>query len=188
MTATPAAVPHARRTRISLVRVGVVLLATAAVSWTGVHAVSALVTTPTTTPPSAFAAYVDVTVTPTYPFETPSGPAQSNVILSFVVAGPDHPCVPMWGGAYTLDGAASDLQLDRRISQLRLTGGQARVSFGGQRGDELASACTDPTALRTAYASVVDRYELTSIDLDLEGAVLADTAGAARRATAVKAV
>ena len=188
MTTTPAAAPRARRTRISLVRVGIVLISTAALGWTGIHAVSALVTTPATTPPSAFAAYVDVTVTPTYPFETPPGPAQSNVILAFVVAGPNHPCVPMWGGAYTLDGAAADLELDRRISQLRLTGGQARVSFGGQRGDELASACTDPTALRDAYASVVDRYQITSIDLDLEGAALADTAGAARRASAIKAV
>ena len=188
MTRPPAAAPRVRRTRISLARVAVVLVSTVALGWTGIHAVSALVTTPALTPPSAFAAYVDVTVTPTYPFETPSGPPQSNVILAFVVAGPDRPCVPMWGGAYTLDGAAADLQLDRRISQLRLTGGQARVSFGGQQGDELASTCTDPTALRDAYAAVVDRYQLTSIDLDLEGTVLADTTGAARRAAAIKGV
>jgi chitinase len=187
MTA-PTAAPRSARTRISILRVGIVLLCTAALGWVGLQAVSALVTTTVVPGPSAFAAYVDVTATPTYPFETPSGPAQASVILSFVVAGPEDHCTPMWGGAYTLDQAASDLQLDRRVSQLQVTGGQAAVSFGGARGDELASTCTDPEALSEAYRSVIDRYELTSIDLDLEGASLENTAAAARRAAAIKEV
>jgi len=176
------------RTRISLLRVGVVLLCTALVGWTGTRAISAAVSTPPIPGPSIFAAYVDVTATPTYPFETPPGPAQSNVIWSFVVAGPDHHCTATWGGAYTLDQATSRLDLDRRMSQLRLVGGQARVSFGGQAGSEPASTCTDPMALREAYQSVVDRYELTSIDLDIQGASLEDTAAATRRAAAIKNV
>ncbi|RYV50393.1 chitinase [Pengzhenrongella frigida] len=186
MTLTTAA-PRPRM-RVSFLRVGVVLLCATAIGWTGVRAVSAVVTTPATPGPSVFAAYVDVTVTPAYPFETPAGPAQSNVILSFVTAGADDDCTPMWGGVYTLDAAASELELDRRMSQLRLTGGDARVSFGGQRGDELAIRCTSPTALSRAYEAVVDRYELTSIDLDIEGAALDDTAGAERRAVAIKDV
>ena len=164
------------------------MLCAVAVVWTGVQAVSTLVTASVTPGPSVFAAYVDVTVTPTYPFETPAGPAQSNVILSFVVAGPNDACTAMWGGVYTLDQAADAIQLDRRVAQLRLTGGQARVSFGGQAGTELASACTDPTALSKAYSSVVDRYDLTSIDLDIEGASLTDAAAASRRAAAIKTV
>ncbi len=187
MTA-PAASSDPPRTRISLVRVGVVVLCAAAVGWVGFRSVSATVARPVTPEPSTFAAYVDVTATPAYPFETPAGPAQSNVILSFVVASPDDPCTPSWGGYYTLDKAGSDLELDRRVSQLRLTGGQARVSFGGQANHELATVCTDPGALQQAYQAVVDRYDLTSIDVDLEGAALEDSAGAARRATAVKAV
>ena len=176
------------KTRISLIRVAVVVLSTVVVGWTGVHAIAASVMPPPAPGLTSFAAYVDVTVTPFYPFETPSEPAQSNVILAFVVADPASNCTPSWGGAYTLDKAGSELQLDRRIAQLRLTAGQARVSFGGQRGPEIASVCTDPAALAAAYQSVVDRYELTSIDLDLEGATLDDVAGAARRATAIKAV
>ena len=74
--------------------------------------------------PTCFSRYVDVTNTPAYPFETPPGPAQSNVTLAFVVSGADDRCAPRWGGAYTLDAASSDLDLDRRISQLRLVGGQ----------------------------------------------------------------
>lgn len=176
------------RTRISPARVGVVLLTTVLVGWTGVRAISAAVTEPVQPGPTAFAAYVDVTATPSYPFETPAGPPQSKVVLAFVVSGPGHGCTPTWGGAYTLDQAGTDLELDRRLAQLRLTGGEARVSFGGQRGTELSATCTDPRALRAAYRSVVDRYELTSIDLDLEGTSQGDAAAGARRATAVKAV
>lgn len=185
---TTTTTPGPARTRISPLRVGVVLLAAAAVSAIGVRSVAAVVTTPTTPGPSVFSSYVDVTTTPSYPFETPSGPAQANVILSFVVADPDRGCTPAWGGAYSLDEAASQLELDRRITQLRLTGGEARVSFGGQAGTELASACTELGSLRRAYQEVVDRYDLTSIDLDLEGASLEDAAGAARRAAAIKVV
>ena len=174
------------RRRVSFARLLVVLICTVAVGWTGTRAVSALVTRPAAPGPSVFAGYVDVTATPSYPFETPAGPAQSVVILSFVVAGPGEACTPTWGGYYTLDEASSKLELDRRISQLRLTGGQARVSFGGQRGPDLASACTDPQALRAAYQSVIDRYQLTNIDLDLEGASLNDPTVAVRRAAAVK--
>lgn len=185
---TTTATPRPARTRISLLRVGIVLTCIALVGWTGTRAISAAITLPPNPGPSIFAGYVDVTATPAYPFETPSGPAQSNVILAFVVAGPDHRCAATWGGAYTLDQATTQLDLDRRLSQLRLIGGQARVSFGGQAGTELASACTDPLALREAYQSVVDRYKLTSIDLDIEGTSLADTAAATRRAAAVKDV
>jgi len=175
-------------TRVSPLRVGIVLLCTALVGWTGTRAISAAVTTPAKPGSSTFGGYVDVTATPTYPFETPRGPAQSSVILAFVVASPGQPCTATWGGAYTLGQAASRLDLDRRMSQLRLVGGQARVSFGGQAGKELATTCTDPVALGEAYQSVVDRYKLTSIDLDLEGASLEDTAAATRRAAAMKKV
>lgn len=181
----PTAALRPTRTRIPLLRVGVVLLSMGVVGWIGTRAILAAVTTPPKPGPSVFASYVDVTATPTYPFETPSGPAQSNVILSFVVAGPDNRCAATWGGAYTLNQAASHLDLDRRISQLRLVGGAVRVSFGGQAGNELASACTAPTALLGAYQSVVDRYKLDSIDLDLEGASLKDTSAAPRRAAAI---
>lgn len=185
---SPTVAPGPARTRISPLRVAVLLLCTILIGWFGTRAISSAVTPVDTPGPTYFSGYVDVTNTPSYPFETPPGPAQSKVTLAFVVSGADDPCAPMWGGAYTLDTASSDLDLDRRIAQLRLVGGEARVSFGGQAGTELASTCTDPTALADAYQSVVDRYELTSIDLDLEGTSQGDAAAAARRAGAVKAV
>ncbi len=177
-----------RQTRISLWRVVLVLVLATLVGFWGVRAFSSVIL-PTEKPGVAtFAGYVDVTATPTYPFGTPSGPAQSQVILSFVVADSNAACAPSWGGYYSLAEAGDELELDRRISQLRSTGGDARVSFGGQRGTELAASCADVDALRDAYSQVVDRYELTSIDLDVEGASLSDTDAGLRRAEAIKAV
>ena len=133
----PPIAPAPARTRISFLRVGVLLLCTALVGWFGMQAISSAVTPVAAPGPTYFSGYVDVTNTPAYPFETPPGPAQSKVTLAFVVSGPDDDCAPMWGGAYTLDAASSDLDLDRRIAQLRLVGGRARVSFGGAAGTEL---------------------------------------------------
>lgn len=178
----------APRKRISLLRVLVVLVSATAIGWGGFQAFAAVIVGPPQPGPSTFAAYVDVTVTPTYSFGTPSGPAQSHVILAFIVANPANACEPLWGGAYTLDAAGEDLEVDRRIEQLRSTGGSARVSFGGQLGTELAASCSDVDALSNAYQRVVDRYELTSIDLDIEGASLADREASKRRAHAIKAV
>lgn len=138
--------------------------------------------------PAIFAGYVDVTATPTYSFETPASKAANSVVLSFIVAAKDTPCEPSWGTAYSMAQAGADLDLDRRIARLRQQNGTVAVSFGGQANEELATACTDPAQLRDAYASVVERYNLTTIDLDLEGAALGDTAAMARRARAIAAV
>ncbi|WP_062202181.1 chitinase [Demequina salsinemoris] len=177
----------APRTRVSFLRVGVALGCAAAVGWGGYRAFADVLAAPVDTDVATFAAYVDATVTPTYSFGTPSGPSEENIVLSFVVAGDDS-CTPMWGGAYTLDDAADDLDLERRISQLRSTGGDVSVSFGGQAGTELAVSCTDTTTLAASYAEVVDRYDLSSIDLDIEGTTLTDTAAGERRAEAIKTV
>ena len=109
-------------------------------------------------------------------------------MLAFVVAQAKDQCVPTWGAAYTLDAAASALDLDRRLAKLRSQGGDAMVSFGGQKNTELASACADEASLQKAYAAVIDRYGVGSIDLDIEGAALTDTAAATRRAQAVAAL
>lgn len=138
--------------------------------------------------PSGFTGYVDVTATPRYAFEEPAGDDTKSVVLSFIVADAKDGCQPSWGAAYSLDAAASDLDLDRRIARLRQVGGDIAVSFGGLANQELASACTDDARLQKAYSSVVERYDLTTIDLDVEGAALADKAAVARQAKAVAAL
>ncbi len=123
---------------------------------------------------------MDVTLTPTYQFQDPTSNPARDVALGFVVADPSDPCTPSWGGYYDLDEAADELELDRRIAQLRAAGGDALVSFGGTGDEELAVACTDPDALRDAYRTVIERYDATTIDLDIEGAALSDSASIER--------
>jgi chitinase len=132
-----------------------------------------------------FAGYVDATVTPLFPFETPQSDAAKDVVLSFIVSGAENGCAASWGGAFTLDEAADQLDLDRRIARLRQQGGSVSISFGGLANDELATTCTDPEKLGAAYAEVIDRYELTTVDFDIEANDLADEAAGERRAETV---
>lgn len=132
-----------------------------------------------------FAPYVDVTSTPMYAFEQVGDTPQRDAILSFIVSLSADSCTPSWGGVYTMDKAGSSLDLDRRIARLRQQGGSIGISFGGLINDELAVKCTDPDRLVAAYRSVVDRYKIDTIDLDLENAGLTDTDAGARRAIAI---
>ena len=52
--------------------------------------------------------------------------------------------------------------------------------------DELAASCTDVDKLAAAYANVIDRYHISTVDLDVEGANLSDRAAGQRRADAIK--
>jgi chitinase len=135
-----------------------------------------------------YAPYVDVTLTPTYPFQLPSANPVSSVYLSFIVSKPSAPCTPTWGTYYTLGQAAQTLDLDSRVAQLRKQGGSATISFGGQANTELAVGCTNATELVDAYLAPIDRYHVTTIDLDLEGGNLADRAANARRAKAIATI
>jgi chitinase len=135
-----------------------------------------------------YSPYVDVTNTPTYPFQLPSSNPVSSVYLAFVVSDTSEPCTPSWGTFYTLNGAEQGLDLDARTAQLRSQGGSVMVSYGGEANTELAVDCTDPAKLQQAYLEPVQRYHAKAIDLDIEGASLADTQANARRATAIAAV
>lgn len=135
-----------------------------------------------------YSPYVDVTNTPTYPFQLPSSNPVSSVYLAFVVSDTEEPCTPSWGTFYTLDSAEQGLDLDARTAQLRSQGGSVMISYGGEANTELAVDCTDPAKLRQAYLEPIQRYKAKAIDLDIEGANLADVGANARRATAIAAV
>lgn len=132
-----------------------------------------------------FAGYVDVTSTPTYAFEQLGTTEHRDVMLSFIVSMPSDPCTPAWGGAYTLDKANTTLDLDRRIARLQQQDGNIAVSFGGLKNDELAVKCSDTGKLRAAYQSVVERYDATTIDLDLEQSGLTNKDASTRRAAVI---
>lgn len=137
-----------------------------------------------------FAPYVDVTLTPTNAFQDRAANPARAAVLGFVVAGShaDQDCTPTWGTYATLAQAATTMDLDRRVAQLRGQGGDAVISFGGQANRELAVACTRPAALESAYRAAIDRYSADTVDFDVEGPALADSAANVRRARAIKAI
>ncbi|WP_433371868.1 cellulose binding domain-containing protein [Actinoplanes sp. CA-142083] len=79
-------------------------------------------------------------------------------------------------------------QFADQIAAVRAAGGDVKVSFGGATGIELAQACTSVTALQAEYQAVVSAYNLKYIDLDIEGAAVADPTTIARRSTALAAL
>jgi len=135
-----------------------------------------------------FAPYDDVTLTPTYPFQTPSANPVQRVVLGFVVGQSSHSCTPSWGSYYTLAGAETALNLDQRIEQVNREGGLATISFGGAANTELALSCTSVKALTAAYMALLSRYDVAGVDFDIEGSALSDTMATMRRAQAVAAV
>lgn len=133
-----------------------------------------------------FAGYYDVTL------ESGEALARSNLnempggaVLAFVVASSDTSCTPSWGIAHRLGEAADEFDVDRRVARMRDLGLKPVISFGGLANTELARACTDEAALLRAYTRVVERYDVDTIDLDIESDDLADADAAARRAEAI---
>jgi hypothetical protein len=103
--------------------------------------------------------------------------------LGFIVNG-TQACQATWFNAFTMSQgfAAAD------IANLRAIGGDVKPSFGGASGTELAQSCTSVSALTAQYQSVIDAYNLTQIDFDIEGAAVADPPSVDRRSQAMAAL
>lgn len=131
-----------------------------------------------------FGAYVDSTSTPFYDIGGTVAQGE-RVVLGFIVADPDEACAPSWGGFYSMDEAADTFDLDRKVARVKDSGGEVVISTGGLLNDELASACQDEGKITSAYKSLLERYESTTLDLDIEADDLTNVAGGKRRAAAV---
>jgi hypothetical protein len=101
--------------------------------------------------------------------------------LAFVTAAG---CKASWFNAFDPRTAPFKDQIDA----IRRQGGDVKISFGGATGQELAQACTDVNALQAEYQAVVSAYNLKFIDLDVEGAAVADAASVNRRSAALAAL
>ena len=132
---------------------------------------------------AGFAPYVDTSLFP--PFNLVST-AQSTGVkqfnLAFVVSGGG--CTPEWGGVT----AIGDDPVASQISALRAIGGDVRISFGGEDGEELAETCTSVSSLEAAYQDVISAYGVNKIDFDIEGAAVDNTAANALRDQALVAL
>jgi hypothetical protein len=100
--------------------------------------------------------------------------------LGFIVNG-TATCQASWFGSFTMSQGFE--QSD--ITSLRALGADVKPSFGGESGTELAQSCTDATSLTAQYQSVIDAYNLTQIDFDIEGAAVADPTSIDRRSQAM---
>lgn len=134
-------------------------------------------------PARFFAPYVDVLMWPTPNIaQIAQQTGTKYYTLAFIVSGTG--CSASWGGVIPL----ADNFYKSEINALRQAGGDVIVSFGGANGVELAQSCTTVSALQAQYQAVIDKYNLTHIDLDIEGAAIADTASVDRRNRAVAAL
>ena len=175
------------RPKLSIFRVVVALAVIGSAGFGGFLGVKAKVNASAVTRGTTwFAPYVDVTLTPTYQFQIASNDPARQTVLGFVVATTSRSCVPSWGGYYSLAQANEQLAMSSRIAQLHNDGASELVSFGGAKNTSLDVACSTSTALSSAYQSVIDAYNLRSIDLDVEGSALGDFAAETRRAAAVR--
>ena len=78
------------------------------------------------------------------------------------------------------DTAITDAGWNGAVNSLRASGGDVMVSFGGASGTELTS-CGTVATMQAQYKRVIDQFNLTRIDLDIEGSILGDTASNDRR-------
>jgi cellulose synthase/poly-beta-1,6-N-acetylglucosamine synthase-like glycosyltransferase/chitodextrinase len=177
--------PGEPRRRLSLLRVLVALIVLGAVGYGGLIGVQTRLASTAVVHQTWFAPYVDVTLTPTYQFQSSTADLARQTVLGFVVAAPGAGCAPSWGAGYTLAQANQSLTLSSRIAQLEQDGAEPIVSFGGQAHTSLDVACTSVSGLARAYQSVIKAYQLTTIDLDIEGAALSNFAAEQRRAAAI---
>jgi len=138
-----------------------------------------------------FAPYVDMTLWPTYNLASAMTTANIKYFtLAFVVADSANGNIPSWGGfsSYDVNGSLFDQQVRAQVATVRSLGGDVMVSFGGENGAELAQSITNVSALENAYQSVINAYQLTHIDFDIEGAAVADHASIDRRSQAMAAL
>jgi len=139
-----------------------------------------------------FSPFVDATSWP--PFSL-SGMSQLTGVkyfnLGFIVARSNDDCQATWGGYYTLDGwtLAGDYMFplieNNEIGILRELGGDVMVSIGGAANSPLASATDNLEDLKTQYRNIIETYELTYLDFDIEGTWVLDNDATILRAQAL---
>ena len=134
-------------------------------------------------PTRTFAPYVDMTkITLTLP-QLQAASGTNLFTLAFLVSG--KTCEPAWGGTAPI---SADTKVLGEITQLRASGGDVILAFGGYDGLELAQTCTDVPTLQAAYQAVVDKYKAKVLDLDIEHTAIEDPVSIDRRSQALTAL
>jgi Glycosyl hydrolases family 18 len=138
-------------------------------------------------PAHVFAPYFE-----TWTADSPAALAQQSgdryLTLAFLETLSKTSCTLAWNGDKTQTVGSGRYLSD--IATLRAAGGDVVASFGGwsadQGGTEIGDSCKDVNAIAAAYESVVTTYDVTRLDMDIEGRSLTRTDGIDRRNKAIK--
>jgi Glycosyl hydrolases family 18 len=107
--------------------------------------------------------------------------------LAFLETTGKRSCTLAWNGDKTQTVATGRYLAD--IASLRAAGGDVIPSFGGwsadQGGTEIGDSCQTVASIVTAYKEVVTTYDVSRLDMDIEGRSLTRTAGIDRRNKAI---
>ena len=98
--------------------------------------------------------------------------------LAFV--SPGGGCAPKWaaGRSWAKPGGQA-------ATELRKAGGDVRVRSAGRAATNSAQACSSWTTWPPRTSKVIDAYDLTKVDFDIEGPALAEGAANDTRAQAI---
>jgi len=91
-------------------------------------------------------------------------------------------CDQIWGDTLPV---GNNPGTDAAISKAKAAGASVIISSGGAAGEPLAWTCTDQGKIDDGYQKIISSYGVTSLDFDIEGAAIADTAAAGRQMTAI---
>src|SRR5919109_3242295 len=110
--------------------------------------------------------------------------------LAFLQTLSKSSCTLAWNGDKAQTVPAGRYVAD--IATLRGMGGDVIPSFGGwsadQGGTEIADSCKDVNAIAAAYEQLIATYDVTRLDMDVEGRSLSRTDGIDRRNKAIKLI
>ena len=117
-------------------------------------------------PEHFFAPYIDMTLTdvhkPLVEYYNLTGTPYFT--LAFVLYGSAQNG-PSWGGKLPLDYYVNE------VSELRKAGGDVIISFGGAVGPYLCQQAKTPEQLADWYLQVIDTYNATYLDFDIESSI-----------------
>jgi len=165
------------------VLVGLGLVATLAVGATP----SALAATPI--PAHVYSPYFESWTTDTLDgIATQSG--AKYLTIAFLQTLSKTSCTLAWNGDKARAITVSPTPYAADIAALRSHGGDVIPSFGGwsadQGGTEIGDSCGTPAAIAAAYEQVITTYDVSRLDMDIEGRSLTKTDGIDRRNKAIK--
>jgi len=110
--------------------------------------------------------------------------------LAFLETTSKTSCTLAWNGSSTQTVASTPHPFLADITALRSGGGDVIPSFGGwsadQGGTEIGDSCKDPAQIAAAYEQVITTYEVSRLDMDIEGRSLTKPDGIDRRNKAIK--